>query len=120
MSKHTPPMRDAKPVLPEGLTTRPLQKSDAGAVHRLMAAQELEDIGQVAIEEADIVSDWAKPSHDLGARSIGVLDGDTLVGYAELMGVDRGDTAVLPSYRGRGIGTWLAHWLQDLDRKSVV
>ena len=68
------------PDLPEGLTTRPLQRSDARDVFVLMAAQEQEDIGHVAIEEADIVSDWAKPSHDLGARSIGVCDGDTLVG----------------------------------------
>ena len=102
--------------LPDGLTTRPLQKSDAHAVFVLMAAQEQEDIGEVAIEEADIVSDWAKPSHDLGARSVGVWDGETLVAYAELMGVDRADTSVLPSHRGRGIGTWLAHWLEDLGR----
>jgi GNAT superfamily N-acetyltransferase len=110
-------------ALPEGLTTRPLEKADAPAVFRLMAAQEQEDIGHVAIEEADIVSDWAKPSHDLGARSVGVLDGDTLVAYAELMGADRADTSVLPSHRGRGIGTWLAHWLIDLGRSvgsSVV
>ena len=103
--------------LPEGLTTRPLQKSDAHAVFVLMAAQEQEDIGEVAIEEADIVSDWARPSHDLGARSVGVFDGETLVAYAELMGTDRADTSVLPSHRGRGIGTWLAHWLQDLGRR---
>ena len=105
------------PDLPAGLTTRPLRTSDATAVHQLMAAQELEDIGEVVIEEADIVSDWAKPSHDLAARSIGVWDGDTLVAYAELMGADRADTSVLPSHRGRGIGTWLAHWLQDLGRR---
>jgi mycothiol synthase len=105
------------PELPIGLTVRPLQKSDARAVFELMAAQQQEDIGEVAIEEADIVSDWAKPSHDLGGRSIGVLDGDTLVAYAELMGAERADTAVLPSHRGRGIGTWLAHWLQDLGRR---
>ena len=103
--------------LPEGLTTRPLEKTDAHDVFVLMAAQEQEDIGEVAIEEADIVSDWARPSHDLGARSIGVWDGDTLVAYAELMGADRADTSVLPSHRGRGIGTWLAHWLQDLGRQ---
>ena len=105
------------PVLPEGLTTRPLQKSDAHAVYVLMAAQEQEDTGEVAIEEADIVSDWARPSHDLGTRSVGVFDGDTLVAYAELMGADRADTSVLPSHRGRGIGTWLAHWLQELGRR---
>ncbi|KQV77357.1 GCN5 family acetyltransferase [Nocardioides sp. Root122] len=105
------------PGLPAGLTTRPLEKTDAHAVFVLMAAQEQEDIGEVAIEEADIVSDWAKPSHDLGARSVGVFDGDTLVAYAELMGADRADTSVLPSHRGRGIGTWLAHWLQDVGRR---
>lgn len=104
--------------LPAGLTTRPLEKTDAHAVFVLMAAQEQEDVGEVAIEEADIVSDWAKPSHDLAARSVGVFDGDTLVAYAELMGVDRADTSVLPSHRGRGIGTWLAHWLQDLGRRN--
>lgn len=111
------------PPLPEGLATRPLQKSDAHAVFLLMAAQEQEDIGEVSIEESDIVSDWARPSHDLGARSVGVYDGETLVAYAELMGADRADTSVLPSHRGRGIGTWLAHWLQDLGRRigsSVV
>jgi mycothiol synthase len=111
------------PELPAGLTTRPLRTTDATAVHQLMAAQELADIGEVVIEEADIVSDWAKPSHDLAARSVGVWDGDTLVAYAELMGADRADTSVLPSHRGRGIGTWLAHWLQDLGRRvgsSVV
>ncbi|RYC11444.1 GNAT family N-acetyltransferase [Nocardioides zhouii] len=111
-------MPDQHPsTLPAGLTTRPLEKSDAHAVFVLMAAQEQEDIGEVAIEESDIVSDWAKPSHDLGARSVGVFDGETLVAYAELMGADRADTSVLPSHRGRGIGTWLAHWLQDLGRR---
>ena len=111
------------PDLPAGLTTRPLQKSDAHDVFVLMAAQEQEDLVHVAIEEADIVSDWARPSHDLSARSVGVFDGDALVGYAELMGADRADTSVLPSHRGRGIGTWLAHWLLDLGRSvgsSVV
>lgn len=111
------------PDLPPGLTTRPLAKTDASAVFAVMAEQERTDVGIVQIEESDIVSDWARPSHDLASRSVGVFDGDTLVAYAELMGADRADTAVLPSFRGRGIGTWLARWLQDLGRRvgsSVV
>jgi mycothiol synthase len=108
---------DPAPPLPAGLTTRPLRREDAGIVFELMAAQERVDLGEVEIEEADIVGDWAKPSHDLASRSVAVLDGDLLVGYAELMGVDRADTAVLPSHRGRGIGTWLAWWLRDLGRR---
>ena len=102
--------------LPAGLTARPLKPSDAAAVHELMAAQELADIGEVVIEEADIVADWQRPSYDLAASSVGVLDGDRIVGYAEATGGDRGDAAVHPDHRGRGIGTWLAHRMQDLAR----
>jgi GNAT superfamily N-acetyltransferase len=110
-------------TLPEGLTTRPLTKADSRILFDLIAAQEREDTGEVDIEEADLVSDWAKPSHDLAASSVAVFDGDLLVGYAELLGADRADAAVLPSYRGRGIGTWLAGWLRALGRSrgsSVV
>jgi GNAT superfamily N-acetyltransferase len=112
-----------RPTLPEGLTTRPLRRGDERAVYEVIAAQELADTGEVAIDESDLHADWSRPSHDLGARSIAVLDGDQIVGYVELSGADRADAAVHPSHRGRGIGTWLAHWVTDLGRSlgsSVV
>ncbi len=102
--------------LPEGLASRPLVPGDARAVYEVMAAQELEDIGMVEIEEADIVGDWGRPSFDVAASTIGVFDGDRLVAYAEVSMPDRGDAAVLPAYRGRGLGTSLAHWMQDNAR----
>lgn len=107
----------AAPTLPAGLTTRPLTQDDARVVFELMAAQELADLGTVEIEEADIVSDWARPSYDVGSSTVGVFDGDTMVGYADLTSLERSDAAVLPTHRGRGIGTWLAHWLQDKARE---
>ena len=100
--------------LPEGLTARPLTKDDATAVFEVMAAQELADVGEVVIEEADIVGDWQRPSYDLGASSMGVLDGDRLVAYAEVAGSYFGDAAVHPDYRGRGIGTALSVWMRAL------
>ncbi len=102
--------------LPDGLVTRPLTLADARAVYEVMAAQELEDVGEVVIEEADIIGDWQRPSADLARWSLGVLDGDTLVAYAELMHVDRADAAVHPAYRGRGIGTGLSGWVRETAR----
>lgn len=102
--------------LPDGLTARPLAPTDATAVFETMAAQEVHDIGRAEIEEADIVGDWQRPSFDVAASTVGVFDGDRMLGYAEFSAPDRGDAAVRPEARGRGIGTWLAGWMQDLAR----
>jgi GNAT superfamily N-acetyltransferase len=110
-------------TLPAGLTTRPLTLDDAPAVTGIMAAEELRDTGEVAIDEADLLADWRRPSFDLATRTIGVLDGGRIVAYAELSGLDRAHAAVDPVHHGRGIGTYLAGWLQDRARaggSSVV
>jgi GNAT superfamily N-acetyltransferase len=101
-----------------GYAVRPLVQADAHAVYELMAAAELEATGEVAIEEADIVSDWQRPSFDLGTQSIGVLAGDRLVGYAEVSMGRRADAAVALEHRGRGIGTALARWTQRVSRRD--
>ena len=103
-------------TLPHGLVTRPMAPGDESAVTAVIAAGQLADVGEVVIEEADIVSDWQRPSFDVAASTIGVFDGDRLVAYAELSGGDRGDTAVDPAYRGQGIGTFLATWMQEQAR----
>ena len=103
-------------TLPDGLTSRPLTTADARAVFEVMAADELESIGTVEIEESDIVADWQRPSFDIASSTIGVFDGERLVGYAEISGPDRGDAAVHPDLNGRGIGTALAHWMQSVVR----
>ena len=103
--------------LPNGLTARPLQMSDSRAVFEVMAAQELAEVGEVVIEEADIIGDWQRPSYDLAASSVGVLDGDRLVGYAEVAGSFFGDAAVHPEYLGRGIGTQLSIWKRALAKE---
>lgn len=104
--------------LPADLAERPLVMSDARAVVEVMAAQEAHDTGEVSIEEADILGDWGRPSYDVSAGTVGVLAGDRLVAYAEMMGADRGDAAVHPDYRGRGIGTALAGWMQAKAREA--
>lgn len=103
--------------LPRVLTTRPLAQGDSRAVYDLMAASEMADIGEVEIEEADIVGDWQRPSHDLAARSVGVFDGDRLVAYGELTWEQFCDAAVHPDHRGLGVGTWLAARIQQIARQ---
>ena len=88
--------------IPTGITTRPLELGDVADVTALIAAQELDDVGEVVIEEADLVGEWGRPSYDLAASSIGLFDGGRLVAYAEVMAKGRGDAAVHPDYRGRG------------------
>ena len=103
---------------PAGLTVRPLTPEDSSAVTEVMAAQELADVGEVAIEEADIIADWQRPGFDVSASAVGVCDDNRLVGYAEVSYGDRGDAAVHPDHRGRGIGTWLAGWMQRKAREK--
>jgi GNAT superfamily N-acetyltransferase len=104
--------------LPAGLMARPLVPGAASAVTAVIAAQELADVGEVVIEEADIIADWQRPGYDVSAGTVGVWDGDRLVAYAQVAYGDRGDAAVHPDYRGRGIGTWLAGWMQQKARKK--
>jgi GNAT superfamily N-acetyltransferase len=104
------------PALPDGATHRPLTLADARAVFEVMAAEQQDVLGRVELEEADIVADWSRPSHDVASHTVGVVEDDRLVAYAEVMGPARGDAAVHPAHHGRGIGTWLAHWMQQRAR----
>lgn len=103
--------------LPEGYSERPLTASDAAAVTAVMAAQELHDVGEVVIEEADIVADWQRPGYHVPEHAVGILQDDILVAYSEHTYDDRGDAAVHPDHRGRGLGTQLARWMQEKARE---
>ncbi|NUO89352.1 MAG: GNAT family N-acetyltransferase [Dermatophilaceae bacterium] len=108
-------------VLPTGsdsLTVRPLARDDAAAVASLMATCERHDVGEVLIEEADIVGDWQRPAFDLATQSVGVLDGERLVAYAEVYKARWADGAVDPAYRGRGIGTALSGWTRAVGARD--
>jgi mycothiol synthase len=108
---------DIQTRLPPGLTARPLTMADARDVYEVMAALQRAETGQAEIEEADIVGDWQQPSVDVPSVTMGVLDGGRLVGYAEADKAGFGDAAVHPDWHGRGIGTALAHWMQERSRE---
>lgn len=103
-------------ILPAGLTHRPLALDDIGAVVEVIAASELAVLGEIAIEEADLVGDWARPSFDITTNTIGVFAGERLLGFAAVNGPGRGDAGVHPGELRRGIGTALAGWMQATAR----
>lgn len=99
--------------LPPGLTRRPLTLDDVEDTHRVFAAAELADTGEVGIERADIVADWSRPSMNLATDTVGILRGDVLLAAAESSRHGtRGEVAVHPDARGLGIGSWLAGWVE--------
>jgi mycothiol synthase len=102
--------------LAPGLTTRPLTLDDAAAVTALIVAEELHDVGPADVTVEDVVSEWQRPSYDIATSTIGIFDGSRLVAYADLVHADFGYTGVLPTERGRGLGTALASWLEELAR----
>ena len=58
--------------LPAGLTSRALTLADVTAVHALIAAEEVADLGMSDTTLEDVVSDWRRPSYDVAASTIGV------------------------------------------------
>jgi GNAT superfamily N-acetyltransferase len=104
--------------LPIGLTTRPLRLEDAERVFELLATSEEHDVGEAAIDLEDIVGHWQRPSFDLAKQAIGVVSGDELVAFGEVSKGRYAEATVTPSWRGRGIGTWLAAWTQAEARRQ--
>jgi GNAT superfamily N-acetyltransferase len=103
--------------IPSGLSWRPLTLGDAKSLTALITAEQMHDIGEQVIDEADIVSDWQRPSYDVEDSTIGLFDDDRMVAFAELSGGDRAEAAVHPDYRGRGLGTYLASWTREKARQ---
>lgn len=105
MLVHMDSVRDSDIIL------RALTPHDAPAVHALMVATELADLGERLIELEDIESDWRKPSFRIAEQTAGLFRGEELVAYAEL-DRSRADAYVHPDHRGRGLGLAVVEWTE--------
>jgi mycothiol synthase len=103
---------------PRGFSSRALTLADLDTAFAVYAESELADSGDLMLEREDIESDWERPSFDLSSQSVGVFDGARLVAAAEVFRGRRAEAAVATDYLGRGIGTWLAAWTEDLARRE--
>lgn len=104
-------------ALPAGLRARSLSPTDAVAAYRLVAASELEDLGEVLVDLEDIEGDWKRPSLDFERDTLAVLAGDQLVAAAELTGNGRASADVHPQHRGRGLGAYVVAWTEQRTRE---
>jgi GNAT superfamily N-acetyltransferase len=102
--------------LPPGLLVRPLAMDDVLPVANLRRAGEVHDVGEALIDDEDIIGDWRRPGFNLESQSIGVLDGQRLVGYAEVFKGRNANATVHPDHRNRGIGAALSGWAQERAR----
>jgi mycothiol synthase len=111
-------------VAEELLVRRPTL-DDAGAVHALMVAYDMEISGEEEISLVELITDWQQDSFDLcrDAWMITAPDGK-VVGYGDLLrrGYVRFDGTVYvhPDHRNRGIGTQLIRLIEERAREQAA
>ena len=65
------------------------------------------------------MGDWQRPGlRPRQSQSVGVLDGDRLVAYAEVYKGRWADAAVAPTHRGLGLGTALSRWTRAVGARD--
>lgn len=104
--------------VPEGFTARPIVRSDLDAVYGVGAAYDIEMLGELDLEKADIEAYWNMPTFDLAADTIGIFDGSGLTACAQVVMGKYIEVCVHPDHRGRGLGTLLAGWSENRLRES--
>ena len=96
---------------------RPADPGDAAAVHALVVARDLADLGAPDSTLADIEQEWRAAALDLTADTVVAETGGGLAGYAVIR--RPGTYAVVdPACEGSGAGTALRRWAEDHDRRS--
>ncbi len=105
------------PPLPVGYAVRAPTRDDAQLVLQVVGGCEAAELGDAQVDLEDILGDWRRPGVDVERDGIFVLAPDgTPAGYGELL-FSRAEGNVLPAHAGRGIGTFLAAWIERRARE---
>lgn len=107
-------------ALPEGFSLRPATMDDLDAVAELLAAEDLEAAGEIFYDTDFVRFQWTKPGVDL-PNDTWVAEGSDGRAIAHAIVTPDGDEVVaswgvvLPSHRGRGLGSVL---LDRIERRG--
>lgn len=96
---------------------RPAVREDAPAVHAVLVARDIADLGMPDVTLGDLLDEWRGSDVDLATDAQVAVDvDDGIVGYAMMR--RRGAEAVVhPAHEGRGIGTRLLEWAEHRGRE---
>jgi mycothiol synthase len=106
--------------LPAGVRARPVTAEDLDAVVSLFETYDREVVGDVEPRREFLSWIWGRPYIDLARDTTLVTGADGPIGYAQAVhdpaggGPVFGVGVVHPDHRGRGLGTWLLGWIEDV------
>lgn len=90
---------------------------DLAAVHAVIAARDVADLGVVDFKLEDLRDEWHSPGFELGGDARLAHDASGLiVGWAETRN-QGGFAVVAPAAEGHGVGTMLLGWLEQRERE---
>jgi len=104
--------------MPDGAALRAPVWDELGSIARVLAADDLDDAGEVVLDEGFLRSGWERPAFDPASDAWLAVDGaGTVVGYAQVAGeepdVVESWGVVHPGHRGRGLGTALLDRIEE-------
>src|SRR6266508_3320626 len=109
---------------PEGLVARPLAHTDAAPAAQLLAEFDGAYLDEVTdrMNERDVLDWWR--GRELESESIGISAGETgLAAFGLLAPREQGavelQAFVHPDARGRGLGSFLLDWAEDVSRRRA-
>ncbi|HEY7659499.1 MAG TPA: GNAT family N-acetyltransferase [Actinomycetota bacterium] len=104
--------------LPQGFSARPATMDDAGSITELIAASERHHTGVANIDVEDVRTDFAPASVDLAKDTVLVFEDDALAAEGFVFAGRYANCTVHPDFEGRGLGTALLRWSQEVARRQ--
>jgi mycothiol synthase len=104
--------------LPDGYQLRAPTSDDLELVADVLIADDLDDAGQIVLDEGFLRNEWSRVGFDLATDAwVVVDDAGTIVGYGQVMREEPdlvGSWGVVhPEYRGRGLGSSLLDRIEE-------